>query len=72
MLPHIPSPYLIASAIPRQVQEVVKGVCRNLRRVRPSFLPHLYLSALKTAWEQVRASRQKWLWGRWVGAGNNT
>ncbi|GBF99460.1 hypothetical protein Rsub_11946 [Raphidocelis subcapitata] len=36
-----------------QVQEVARGVCRELRRARPAFLPHLYLAALKTAWEQV-------------------
>ncbi len=32
---------------------MARGVCRELRRARPAFVPHLYLSALKTAWEAV-------------------
>ncbi|KIZ01408.1 hypothetical protein MNEG_6550 [Monoraphidium neglectum] len=47
---------LLADGTHPQVQEVARGVCRELRRHRPGFLPHLYLSALKTAWEQVEDS----------------
>ncbi|KAI8472835.1 MAG: hypothetical protein J3K34DRAFT_457586 [Monoraphidium minutum] len=48
---------LLADGRHGQVQEVARGVCRELRRRRPAFLPHLYLSALKTAWEQARGGR---------------